>query len=171
MRQPFAWIVLACVLVALLAGGLFSTFAWLYQANNREVPPTVEPGFTPVPAVAKLPATTPAATATTTGPRATATKPATIATKPAATEVPVVQAANVENGRQVYARFCNACHPNGAAGVGPALTGATFKSAFAGDAALKTVIRDGRGTMPAFRQIGDAEMNDLVAFIRTLDKP
>ncbi|MHB1134626.1 MAG: cytochrome c [Chloroflexota bacterium] len=159
MRQTAAWLVPAAMLVALLAGGLFSTLAWTYQANNREAAPTVEPGFIPVPAVARP---------TVTNPAPTVAGAATVA-RPAATEPPAAFVANVDNGRQVYVRFCNACHPDGAAGAGPTLRGAQFKGKFAEDATLKSVIRDGQGTMPPFRQITDPDMNDLVAYIRTLD--
>ena len=190
MRQAGLWLVAVSMLVALVAGGLLTTFAWLYQDNLRQSALTIEPALTPVPAVAK-PASVapgPTAAATVTKPAATqapaAAKPAATqaptAAKPAATQAPTTVkpsatepaaafVANVENGRQVYARLCEACHPGGNRGVGPSLRGADFERKFADDAALRAVIRNGQGTMPPFRQLTDGELNDLVAFVRTLD--
>jgi mono/diheme cytochrome c family protein len=73
-------------------------------------------------------------------------------------------------GRSVYAQLCDACHPGGGAGLGPALTGPAFTAAYGDDAALAAIIRQGTSGMPAFPEsrISDEELDDLIAFIRAL---
>lgn len=73
-------------------------------------------------------------------------------------------------GAAVFAGKCNACHPDGGAGAGPPVRGADFAAKYPGDAELKQVIRDGRGAMPAYpaTALSDAELNDLVGYIRSL---
>lgn len=69
----------------------------------------------------------------------------------------------IQNGKVVYNKFCNGCHPNGKAGVGPAITGVS-------EANIKTVIRQGKGGMPAFGegQISDDQLAELVAYVKSI---
>lgn len=69
----------------------------------------------------------------------------------------------IQSGKDVYNRFCNGCHPGGKAGVGPAIIGL-------GDEALRTVIRQGKGSMPAFgeAQISEAQVAELLAYTNSL---
>lgn len=67
-------------------------------------------------------------------------------------------------GQVVYNKFCNGCHPNGKAGVGPKVTGLN-------DEVLKGAVRKGRsGGMPAFgvEQITEAQLTDLLAYVKSL---
>jgi mono/diheme cytochrome c family protein len=146
MRQLGTWLILASMMVALLAGGLFTTAAWLYQGGFREPPATVAPESPPVAPIERPPAV-----------------------EPSGTEVPVAYVPNVADGQQLYSRFCDSCHPGGGSGLGPSLRGAELEAEFADDEALKRVTREGVGTMPAFRQLTDRQLDDIVAYIRTLE--
>jgi alcohol dehydrogenase (cytochrome c) len=81
----------------------------------------------------------------------------------------VALAQTVDPGRQAYAGRCAGCHgTNGNGGeLGPAI--ATRVPART-DAELTSVIRQGLSTagMPAFPNLADAELRDLIAFLRTL---
>lgn len=71
--------------------------------------------------------------------------------------------AAIQSGKAAYNRSCNSCHPNGKAGVGPAITGL-------GDESVKVVVRQGKGGMPGFgeAQISDAQMAEMLAYIKSL---
>lgn len=73
-------------------------------------------------------------------------------------------------GARVFAGKCTACHPNGNAGVGPALHGPQFIAKFPRDEPLKQVIRDGRGGMPAYPPtvLSDVDLASVIAFLRSL---
>jgi alcohol dehydrogenase (cytochrome c) len=81
----------------------------------------------------------------------------------------VVSAQTVESGRQAYAGRCAGCHgTNGNGGeLGPAIT---TRVPARTDAELTGVIRQGLSGagMPAFPNLADAEVRDLIAFLRTL---
>ena len=74
---------------------------------------------------------------------------------------------SADSGKAVFASNCTACHPDGKQGVGPSLAG------IAGTMTLEQLtsrIRDGKGVMPGFpaSKISDAQMGDLIAFLKTL---
>lgn len=131
--------------LALAAGGLFSTGAWLYQSREQRVAPTVELVGVQATAVS-VPATTPSGEA----------KPVT---------PPAASAA----GQSVFQQFCDSCHPGGREGVGPELRGAAFQAKYGDDAALKRVITDGRGGMPGFKQLSASQLEQLLAYIQSMD--
>lgn len=81
--------------------------------------------------------------------------------------------ASAESGKNTYGSFCNACHPGGAAGIGPKVYGADFNKRFGTDSALVEITRTGKGSMPGFSsgQISDSQMQDLIAYIRALKEP
>lgn len=125
---------------------------------------------------ARLDATTrgqaPAAPSPTEEPTATSAPP-TVAPPSEATETPEVQAVpapgDADNGSQLFvATGCVACHgAAGEGGVGPKLAGIEDE-----DAELFDAIKNGRaGTaMLGFgNQLSDADIRDLIAFIRQLD--
>lgn len=102
---------------------------------------------------------TPAPAATASG--APATGPAPGPTPLASSQMPgegVIQA-----GKGVYNSFCNACHPNGRAGLGPAVIGLS-------EEAVRAAVRQGKGSMPAFKegQIPEAQMAELLAYVKSL---
>ena len=142
------------------------------------LPPTIR---VPVGTSAALPPTVgvPAATSAAGAPAAsvtatlTATAPPTrqaIPTAPVATATPAAPpGGNVANGRQLFQQNCNACHPNGDQGVGPALHGAGFRSQFPTDASVTQIIANGRDGMPGFgSRLSAQQIGDIVAYIRSL---
>jgi mono/diheme cytochrome c family protein len=68
-------------------------------------------------------------------------------------------------GEELFARYCQVCHPGGNAGVGARLIGLPLS-----DDQIKTVIRHGQKNMPAFapETIPDADLQSLVDYIRSL---
>lgn len=75
---------------------------------------------------------------------------------------------NAQAGATVFqSAGCTACHANGgrAAGVGPALVRSQRDDAY-----IRNIIRNGRGAMPAYSpaQVNDQQLNDLLAYIRSL---
>ena len=71
----------------------------------------------------------------------------------------------VEEGKVLFHKFCNSCHPAGTAGLGaPIVT--TSVPGFA----IQFQIRNGLGEMPAFseEQISDEEVDKIVEYIQAL---
>ncbi|MCL5107491.1 MAG: cytochrome c [Chloroflexi bacterium] len=66
-------------------------------------------------------------------------------------------------GAALFAVYCNSCHPNGQAGIGPKLLGVP-----ADQVAQK--VRSGGGGMPAFHtaELSDDQLADVVAYTQTL---
>jgi len=74
------------------------------------------------------------------------------------------------DGARLYERHCSACHGlNGEGGVGIPLALPSFQAAV-GDDFLFTTIRHGRPgrVMPSFKSLSDAQVEAIVAHIRTL---
>jgi len=73
-------------------------------------------------------------------------------------------------GDQIFIRSCNTCHPGGKQGVGPSLM--DISSKWPDDNALKAFIRKGKGVMPEqpASVINNAELDRLIAYLRTLKK-
>jgi len=69
----------------------------------------------------------------------------------------------IQNGKVVYNKFCNGCHPNGKAGMGPAITSTS-------EDAVKTAVRQGKGQMPAYgeSQISQEQLAELVEYVKSL---
>ena len=70
-------------------------------------------------------------------------------------------------GRQVFMANCYQCHPGGSAGLGPALNDKPLP-AFA----IRTQVRKGLGSMPAFDEarIPRPDLDNLTAYLQTLRK-
>jgi mono/diheme cytochrome c family protein len=68
-------------------------------------------------------------------------------------------------GEIAYMRHCHSCHPNGEAGLGPSLNDKPLPGAL-----IKAQVRKGIGAMPSFDdgRIGDAELDDVVAYLGAL---
>ena len=68
-------------------------------------------------------------------------------------------------GADVYARYCQVCHPNGKQGVGPALIASPLS-----DAEIATLVRQGKANMPAYDPtvISDEDLQNLIAYVRSL---
>jgi mono/diheme cytochrome c family protein len=73
----------------------------------------------------------------------------------------------VKNGRKVYMQHCQQCHPNGEAGLAPALNNKPAPRFL-----VKRQIRWGLGAMPSFnkREIPKGDLDDVVAFVMALRK-
>jgi mono/diheme cytochrome c family protein len=71
-------------------------------------------------------------------------------------------------GRAVFERSCDACHPQGGAGLGPSLLGITARI---GEEGVKAKVREGVGLMPAFtpEQLNEQELSNLLTFLKTLE--
>jgi cytochrome c5 len=76
-------------------------------------------------------------------------------------------------GEQIFIRSCNTCHPSGKKGYGPTLENLNkdFPLGAAGDAALKKLIRSGKGMMPPQTKdiLNDKELDNLVVYLRQLN--
>lgn len=73
---------------------------------------------------------------------------------------------NAQAGLVVFnGNGCAACHPNGGRqqGVGPRLQASARDNAY-----ITNVVKNGRGAMPAYPQLNDTQINDLIAYIRSL---
>lgn len=73
--------------------------------------------------------------------------------------------AKVQRGELVFMRNCYQCHPTGEGGLGPALNNKPAPRFL-----IKTQVRTGLGTMPAFGKdkISSEELDDLVDYIFAL---
>ena len=72
----------------------------------------------------------------------------------------------VQAGRVLYAQACQMCHGadlGGQAGGAPSLMGVVIR---VGEAGVRTTIREGKGIMPVFENMSDADMSALLAFLR-----
>jgi mono/diheme cytochrome c family protein len=70
-------------------------------------------------------------------------------------------------GRTLFNSNCNSCHPNANAGIGPALYGPQFSARYPAEAAIASVIRQGKGGMPSFTagQLSDQDVANVVAYV------
>jgi mono/diheme cytochrome c family protein len=84
---------------------------------------------------------------------------------------------DVARGRGIYAQSCAPCHgPEGTGGtpmarmmrVGNLADPATH--ARLSDEEIVALVRTGRGRMPAFRDLSDQQIRDVVAYVRTLKR-
>lgn len=74
---------------------------------------------------------------------------------------------NVVEGKVLFDRYCNSCHPGGTSGVGPALNNKPLPGFM-----VRFQIRNGVGVMPAFTEevISDKESKQIVAYMKALRK-
>jgi mono/diheme cytochrome c family protein len=68
-------------------------------------------------------------------------------------------------GHRVFSQHCNQCHPGGAAGLAPAINDKPLPVNL-----IKTQVRQGLGTMPAFseREISEEELDGVVRYLKGL---
>jgi cytochrome c6 len=85
--------------------------------------------------------------------------------EPPPAKVPPDTAPAVTAGRAVFDQHCNACHPGGGQGAGPALRGRNLP-----EDEIRTVVRQGAPGMPAFgeNQINEQQLTNLVQYIQSL---
>ncbi len=142
----------AILLVAALLGGLLAMGLFQWESLRRASQSSLFPTQTPLPAPSPSPSTVAVTSATTPDPGA-----AVGGTR-----------GDASIGAKLFATKCGSCHPGANAGVGPALHGSAFASRYPEDGPLEQVIRKGRGAMPAFADLGDPEMANLIAYMRSL---
>ena len=84
--------------------------------------------------------------------------------EPRAPELVPTNAA-IARGERLFQRFCYQCHPGGAAGLGPALNDKPVPKI-----AIRTQIREGVGSMPAFGDdwLTDAQVEDIASYVVAL---
>ena len=71
-----------------------------------------------------------------------------------------------QQGRALYEQACQQCHGatlSGETGAAPSLVGVVGRL---GDAGMRGILHDGRGMMPSFDAMSDADLNGLLAFLR-----
>lgn len=81
----------------------------------------------------------------------------------AADDSPIAATADAAKGAEVFATYCNGCHPGGQSGNGPALKG--HHESLGG---ARNVIRNGKSTMPAFgaELISDDDVENVLAYLQ-----
>jgi mono/diheme cytochrome c family protein len=75
--------------------------------------------------------------------------------------------AQEQEGRVLFMRNCNMCHPGGSAGLGPGINNKPLPSV-----AMRTQIRRGVGSMPAFtdEMLSDAQVDAIVAYLNEMQE-
>jgi mono/diheme cytochrome c family protein len=103
---------------------------------------------------------------------------AAIVTLAAGIMIQPARAGDAKAGKMVYEHKCQMCHApdgNGNPGMGAALhvkfipLGSEEVQKMS-DADLKKVITEGKGKMPAVKGLSDADISNVIAFVRTLKK-
>ncbi|MFO1352078.1 MAG: cytochrome c [Gammaproteobacteria bacterium] len=84
--------------------------------------------------------------------------------------VPLVRAADIFKGGEIYAKHCQSCHGADGKGVMPGTSDLTRgRGMLRPDAQLFTLIEAGKGVMPGYRGVlRNAEILDVIAYMRTL---
>ena len=80
---------------------------------------------------------------------------------PLASDVPDTEA--IQEGQVLYMQYCQKCHPNGEAGLGPSVY-------YVPDFAKRFQVRHGVGAMPDFNAsvISDEELDKIILYLKTL---
>lgn len=92
-----------------------------------------------------------------------------IATPPAViSQISAPQA--VANGKHIFNQSCAACHDTlgTITKSGPALKNYYRHQPRPADAIVRTIIQQGKGRMPAFTMLNKLQVDDLVAYLKTL---
>ena len=71
----------------------------------------------------------------------------------------------VESGRLLFQRTCNACHVHGEAGLGPAINDKPIPAFM-----IRMQVRNGLGAMPSFpeKDLSAGELDKVIAYLETL---
>jgi mono/diheme cytochrome c family protein len=77
---------------------------------------------------------------------------------------------SVSNGKRIFNQSCSACHDAVGTGSksGPSLKGYYRRQPHLADGAVHAFIQKGKGRMPAFSALSGAQVNDLIAYLKTL---
>jgi mono/diheme cytochrome c family protein len=85
--------------------------------------------------------------------------------------LPVSQNEASTNGERLFSQSCASCHNahSSKALVGPGMKGFyTTHRPRPSDSAVRTIISKGIGTMPGFSALRNAQIDDLIAYLKTL---
>ena len=76
----------------------------------------------------------------------------------------------VVNGKRIFNQSCAACHDTLGTMTksGPALKNYYRHQPRPADTIVRTIIQQGKGRMPAFTTLNKAQVDDLVAYLKTL---
>jgi mono/diheme cytochrome c family protein len=77
----------------------------------------------------------------------------------------------LRHGQQSFAQYCSSCHSahNSNSLVGPRLTGYySTHQPRPKDSDVRAVITKGKGKMPSFGNLGTGQIDELIAYLRTL---
>ncbi|WP_017733689.1 c-type cytochrome [Nafulsella turpanensis] len=82
---------------------------------------------------------------------------------PITTDLPQTEA--VQQGQVLYMEYCQKCHPDGEAGLGPSVY-------YVPDFAKRFQVRHGVGAMPEFdeTEVSDEELDKIIAYLRALGR-
>jgi cytochrome c6 len=82
------------------------------------------------------------------------------------------QAADIFNGKDIYALHCQGCHGIDGRSMEPGTPDFTRgESLMVPDSELYERLRDGTGHLPSFRgMIEDGDLRDVIAYVRTLQR-
>lgn len=74
------------------------------------------------------------------------------------------------NGKRIFNQYCAGCHDTSGATTksGPVLKSFYHRQPHPLDPAVRRIIRQGKGNMPAFGTLSSSQVNDLVAYLKTL---
>lgn len=84
--------------------------------------------------------------------------------EPVAGSMPITSS-DIKQGRAVFMKHCDQCHPGGEAGLGPALNNKPLPKFL-----MRFQVRQGFGAMPAFseREISEEELDHVLAYLKAL---
>jgi mono/diheme cytochrome c family protein len=76
----------------------------------------------------------------------------------------------VANGRRIFNQSCASCHDilGTSAKSGPGLKNYYHQQPRPADATVRIIIQQGKGRMPAFTTLDKLQIDDLVAYLKTL---
>lgn len=74
------------------------------------------------------------------------------------------------SGKRTFNQYCAACHDTlgSAPKSGPALRSYYHRQPRPSDSAVQKIIQQGKGRMPAFSTLSSSQVNDLIAYLKTL---
>ena len=74
------------------------------------------------------------------------------------------------NGKRIFNQYCAACHNTLGATTksGPVLRGYYHRQPRPSDSVVQRIIQQGKGRMPAFSTLSSSQVDDLVAYLKTL---
>ncbi len=76
----------------------------------------------------------------------------------------------VANGKRIFSQSCSSCHDTFGTTTksGPELKNYYRRQPRPADATLRAIIQQGKGKMPAFSTLNKSQVDELVAYLKTL---